>query len=391
MNEIMNRALVVGGGIAGMTAATALADLGTPVILLEQTSKLGGHAAHWACMATDECAHCSACLVQSQLSRVLGHPLIETIMGARIERVTGTAGDFKIQVLPMAPENSGSAGLSEGRLKEKRIFRAGSIVLATGFEVYDPRENPLLGHGRLDGVWTLEELDHILQKDQLGAHFPQEKGPSRIAFIQCVGSRDRMQGREYCSQFCCRGTIRLVSRLRYLRPEIEATIFYIDLQIMSKEFQSFYQKARQGVRFIQGVPAELSRGGQEGTIRVYSVQQGGRKTEALEFDGVVLATGLLPNQAHAELSGAIKLSLNGFGFFENGESEVQVASSRAGIFLAGACAGPTDIQNSRKQALAAASRAHRLLKAGEFALQENTLPAGELPLTASDREISAHG
>ena len=366
MIEMCNPIVVVGGGIAGMSAASALADLGHRVTLVEQGRDLGGHAARWACMATDECARCSACLVQDQIHRVSVHPRIETVLGAEITSMDGEAGAFHLHLVPRPGDNGGRPAHPASLLRDGRTVRAAAVLLATGFETYDPTEAPLLGYGRHEGVFTLEDLDHLLRGHDLAPFLPPGEASPRVAFIQCVGSRDRKAGREYCSQFCCRASIRLIRRLRHLAPSLEATVFYIDLQIMSKEFTAFFVEASDGVRFIQGVPAEVSLAPTEGLLRVYSILPGRDSTEAFDFDRVVLATGLTPNRSHQGLAEIFDLPLNGFGYFAPSESALPVETCRPGIFLAGACAGPTDIQGSRKQALAAASRAAAFMEDPRF-------------------------
>ncbi|MFH2009495.1 MAG: FAD-dependent oxidoreductase [bacterium] len=352
--------LVVGGGIAGLTAASALADLGVGVTLVEREVELGGHAAEWACMATDACARCSACLVQDQLHRVLVHPKIRVVTGAQVSAIEGGPGHFRLDVAPVKGNGqNGRKGPTQLRLRSRYTEMAGCVVLATGFGPFDPTLEPLLGYGRFPGVMTTRELDRALRQDDLNALLSPEAGPQRVAFIQCVGSRDRERGREYCSQFCCRTTIRLVRRLRYLRPEIEPTVFYIDLQLMSKEFSTFFEEARRFVRFVQGVPAEISPGDTEGSLRVYSAPSGAEKTEAFDFDRVVLAVGMAPPSQQPALVGLFGLEVNGFGHVA---SDALGETSRPGILAIGACVGPTDIQSSCKRALAAASHAATLLR-----------------------------
>ena len=346
--------IIVGGGIAGMTVAGAIADLGIGVTLVEQDRQLGGHAAHWACMATDECARCSACLVQDQISKISAHPRIEVLLGARLGECQGEAGAFRVTLEPEPASENVPPPWREWVLGRRRTVPCQAVVLATGFEPYDPSKNPLLGYGHFDGVITTQDLDDILRKDDLAGFAPDGDTPLRVAFIQCVGSRDRKSGREYCSQFCCRTTIRLIQRLRYLRPAVEATVFYIDLQIMSKEFGVFYNRARGDVRFIQGVPAEVCPGETQRALRVYSVAPGADRTEAFEFDRVVLAIGLTPTDSHRSLAKVMGLDLNEFGYFAGASPDAPLTASRPGVFLAGACSGPTDIQGSRKQAMAVA-------------------------------------
>jgi len=346
--------IVVGGGIAGMTVAGAVANLGFGVTLVERDCRLGGHAANWACMATDECARCSACLVQDQISKISAHPRIEVLLGARLGECQGESGAFRVTIEPEPASEKVLSPWREWMLGQRRTVPCQAAVLATGFEPYNPAGNPLLGYGHFEGVLTTADLDRILREDDLAGFAPEGDTPLRVAFIQCVGSRDRKSGREYCSQFCCRTTIRLIQRLRYLRPAVEATVFYIDLQIMSKEFGVFYNRARDEVRFIQGVPAEVSLGETPGSLRVYSVVPGADRTEALDFDRVVLAIGLAPTDSHRSLAEVLGLDLNEFGYFAGGGPDARLEASRPGVFLAGACSGPADIQGSCKQAKAVA-------------------------------------
>ena len=365
MIDNSSNVLVIGGGIAGMTVAGRAADLGLGVILLERGHRLGGHAANWACMATDQCARCSACLVQDQLSKISADPRIEVLLGACLAECQEEAGAFRVTIEPEPAGEEEFPPRCEWVLSGRRTATCQAVVLATGFEPYDPAEKPLLGYGRFEGVLTIADLDRILREDDLAGFAPEGEKPLRVAFIQCVGSRDRQAGREYCSQFCCRTTIRLVRRLKYLLPAVEATVFYIDLQIMSKEFAVFYEQVRDEVRFIQGVPAEVSVGETPGSLRVYSARPGADRTEALEFDRVVLAIGLAPTDSHRRLAGVLGLELNEFGYFAGGGPDAPLEASRPGIFLAGACGGPTGIQGSRKQALAVAGMlAERLGKTG---------------------------
>jgi heterodisulfide reductase subunit A len=360
MRDNFPNVIVVGGGIAGMTAAGAAADLGMGVMLVERDGRLGGHAANWACMATDECARCSACLVQDQISRISAHPAIEIVLGARVAEFEGEAGDFRITLEPEPTSQNLRPPWRDWVLGERRTVPCQAVVLATGSQPYDPTDNPLLGYGHFDGVVTTRDLDDLLRQDDLAEFAPDGDAPLRVAFIQCVGSRDRKSGREYCSQFCCRTTIRLVQRLRYLRPAMEATVFYIDLQIMSKEFGAFYDRVRDKVQFVQGVPAEVCRGETDGTLRVYSVPPGTDRANAFEFDRVVLAIGLVPSDSQRSLAQIMGLDLNEFGYFAKSGLDTPLEASRPGVFLAGAGSGPCNIQGSRKQAMAVAGLLARL-------------------------------
>ena len=356
MKRSHNNVIVVGGGIAGLSAATAVADIGLDIVLVDRDKYLGGHAAEWACMATDACAQCSACLVHDQIQKTVRHPRIQVILGGEVVSCRGEIGDYRLALEPVLNNEPKQEPWSKFALDSRREVSGGCVVLATGFEVYDTSENPLLGYGQLEGVVTTRDLDHILREDNLTSFLPEDGQPLHLAFIQCVGSRDRKSGREYCSQFCCRTTIRLANRLLYLKPEIQVTVFYIDLQIMSKDFIAFYRQAQEKIRFIQGVPAEVTQG-DERPLRLFSVVPGSDRVEALEFDRVVLAIGVSPTLSHGSLARTFDIGLNEFGYFD-----ADIATADSGVFPVGGCAGPSDIQGSRKQALAVAARVARWME-----------------------------
>ena len=362
MNFNKESVIVVGGGIAGLSAATAVAEIGPDVILVERDMRLGGHAADWACMATVECAKCSACLVQDQVFKALCHPRIQIILGAEIASFRGEIGNYQILLEPTRKEEPGQTPWTNHMLRSELEVTGSCVILATGFDEYDAKKNPLLGYGQIEGVVTTRDLDKILREDDLDSFLPEQTEPLHIAFIQCVGSRDRTSGLEYCSQFCCRTTIRLARRLLYLAPEVRITVFYIDLQVMSKDFLTFYQQARESIRFIQGVPAEVTPGDVR-PLRLFSTPPGSDRVAALEFDRVVLAIGMSPSESQSHTADLFDIDLNEFGYFAATDRQRSNATNKSGVFPVGGCAGPADIQGSRKQALAAATRVVTLMKA----------------------------
>ena len=356
MKRSHNNVIVVGGGIAGLSAATAVADIGLDVVLIERDKHLGGHAADWACMATDACAQCSACLVQDQIRKAVRHPRIQVILGGEVVSCRGAMGNYQLALEPVLEDDPQRELWSKFALDSGREVSGACVVLATGFEAYDASENPLLGYGRLEGVATTQDLDEALRHDDLSGFLPAGGDARRLAFIQCVGSRDRQSGHQYCSQFCCRTTIRLARRLRHLRPELEIVVFYIDLQVMTKEFSGFYEQARnEGIQFLQGVPAEIIPG-EDRPLRVYSVPPGSARAVPLEFDRIVLAIGLSPTSSHPALAERLGVDLDTLGYFSTN------GSGRRGVFFAGGCAGPTDIQGSFRQALAVAAQVARTVR-----------------------------
>ena len=351
MTNFAQRIAVVGGGTAGLSAALALADCGFPVTLIERSAELGGHAAEWACMATTECAKCNACVIKDMAKRVKRHPDIDVSTGFELKSVTGSVGDFRVQAEPVD-----TAGNGHDRSPLEIV--AGSVVLATGFTPYDATADPMLGYGLFPGVVTTIDVDAILLRDDIESFLPSGIERPRVAFIQCVGSRDVKRHREYCSQFCCKTSVRLARRLKYLTPNAEITIFYIDLQVMGKEFRGFFEEAQSSIDFIQGTPAEVTPLGPDGPYRVYASDPETRQTTAREFDRVILAVGVDHAQANDALAETLGLDTDELGFF----LELGDRSPRPGIYLAGACTGPMDMRGAvtRGQSVAAAIRRDRI-------------------------------
>jgi heterodisulfide reductase subunit A len=349
--------IVVGGGIGGLSAASALADLGLDVLVVEKAPRLGGNAAAWACMATDECARCSACVVQEQVRQVAHNPRIRVLVGCRVAGLSGGPGAFRLHVEPSGEQAEEKPVVAGWLPSGPADLSAKRVLLTTGFVPYDPAASPLLSYGRLDEVFTTRDVDHILRKDSLEEFLPASIEKPRIAFLQCVGSRDRARGRNYCSQFCCKATVRLANRLMHLRPEAGITVYYIDLQIMGKEFRSFYRKVAGRVRFLQGVPDQVDYGWDENkesvTLRSKDPLTGEATAET--YDRVVLSIGIAPRAGGDSPESLFGLERNDCGFLARGKGADLFRTSREGVYAAGASVGPTDINGTRTQSLAAAA------------------------------------
>ncbi len=340
--------LVLGAGIAGMTVADELAKNRVPVLLLERETRIGGHAARWACMATERCQKCSACLVSDVKARVLESPLVEVRTCGRLEEFSGAGETIRVRVLPVngrGPSTDGAGNKSDGRpIQLEETWEADAVFVATGFETFPAEEKPMLRYKELDRVITTEDLDRAMRQDRLGSLPGGQEEAARIAFLQCVGSRDREAGRDYCSQVCCKTSLRLAGRLLHEKPDWGVTLFYIDLQVFGKGFRTFYRSLRDRIRLVQGVPGEVLLADDGRVALVFEEVKSGRLvTES--FDLVVLAVGMVPAADAAELSSRLGIPLERHGFFER-------ARGRQGlrIYTVGACEGPVDIPGARRQA-----------------------------------------
>ena len=346
--------LVLGGGVAGLTVAEELARNGVEVLLLEKQGQVGGHAAQWACMATESCQKCSACIVTDLKGRVVENPLIEIYTGGKLGGVSVEDEVVKAEVMPVLERGvaSGQDGAqTEGRLlQEPLAWEVDAVFVATGFETFPAEEKPLLQYGKLDAVTTTADLDRVILEDRIDS-LPTAGIPEpRVAFLQCIGSRDREAGRDYCSQVCCKTSLRMAARLLHERPAWAITIFYIDLQVFGKGFREFYRSLEGRIRLVQGVPSEvLTEEGNKASLVFEEPATGELKTEP--FDLVVLAVGILPPTDAAELSGLLQVSLERRGFFENA-----AGANGSRFYTVGACRAPTDIPGARRQAMDAVAR-----------------------------------
>jgi len=348
--------VVVGGGVAGMTAANALSAMGLDVVIVEQQASLGGHAAGWACMAAEECARCSACVTQEQIRQVGLDPRIGVLAGGQVTALSGGSGSFGLRVEPSGTEPGDRRARPDWVCSRPVDLRCERILLASGFEPYDPHMSTLLSYGRLDEVFTTRDVDHVLRRDALGEFLPDSLEEPRIAFLQCVGSRDRARGRNFCSQFCCKTTIRQAGRLLHLRPGARITVYYIDLQIMGKEFRSFFDGMQGRVRFLQGVPDQVDHGWDENADAVLLRSRDPVDGKAVEnvFDRVVLSIGISASPAGQRLAGTFGVDLDEYGFVKLAGRARGLRTSREGVYAAGACTGPADIKMVRTQSYAAA-------------------------------------
>lgn len=333
-----HRVLVIGAGISGLTAARTLALFGIGVDLVERRTALGGHAAELACMATDRCVKCGACLVQEALAAVASDPRITIHAGSRLGDFRRGSQGFEFTIDRAEATGSGGSPPVAGA--------AHAVVLAAGFDVFDPQAKAY-GHGIFPNVVTLLELERGLRARGRVLRPSDGAAPRRVAFIQCVGSRDARIGHLWCSRFCCAAALRAARRIKALRPETEITVFYIDIQSFGRDFEPFYGRCRQELRLVRAVPGEAFELGDRGVRLNYT--EGPLHPVAEDvFDLVVLSTGLQPPEGLDGLAERLGLAPTDGGFASGAAVE--------GVFTAGAVRGPMGIADSAADARDAAAR-----------------------------------
>jgi heterodisulfide reductase subunit A len=249
---------------------------------------------------------------------------------------------------------------------EKLEVKVGAIVLSAGYEAFDPKLRGDYGYGKMENVVTSLDFERLLCAT--GPHEGEilrpsdKKHPHKIAWIQCVGSRQVIPGgNSYCSAVCCTYTQKQVILTKDHDAEAECTIFHNDIRSYGKDFESFYQRTEQlpGIRFIRSyvsIGKEIPQS-KNVTIR-YDTAEDGVKEE--EFDLVVLSVGLNPPADYEEMADQFGIELNSHGFCKATPTN-PMATSRPGIFVSGAFQGPMDIPESVFSASGAGSQCGEFL------------------------------
>ncbi len=244
-------------------------------------------------------------------------------------------------------------------------LNVGSIIFSPGFETFDARLKAEYGYGRYDNVITSLEFERILSASgpttghvvRPGDH----KEPKKIAWIQCVGSRDATLKREYCSAVCCMYATKQAIIAKEHAAEIEPTIFYIDIRAMGKGFERYYERAKQqrGVRYVRSLVSRVVEVPETKNLMVQYVDEEGQiQTE--EFDMVILSVGLKPRKETEEFAKRLGIDVDEYGFTKNKPFDI-VSTTRDGVFACGVIQNPKDIPETVAQASAASAEAQRVI------------------------------
>lgn len=244
-------------------------------------------------------------------------------------------------------------------------LEVGAVVLTPGFEEFDASRKGEFGHGRYANVLTSVEFERMLSAaGPFEGHIVRlsdRQEARRVAWIQCVGSRDSTCGNEYCSSICCMASTKQAMVAQDHTAGLEATIFYMDIRAHGKDFDQYYERAKNqnGVRYIKSIPSRIVQ--MPGTMnpRVRFLDESGKLSEE-EFDLVVLSVGLEPSKSAVQCAKQLGIELNDYGFCATDRSS-PLSTSRPGVFVGGAFQEPKDIPETVMQASGAASMAMELL------------------------------
>jgi len=239
-----------------------------------------------------------------------------------------------------------------------------AIIVATGFDLIDPRTKPEFGYGVYPNVITGLEFERLSSASgpTAGKIVLNGKEPQDVVFIHCVGSRDPHTGVPYCSRICCMYTAKHAHLVRDKLPNARITVFYIDMRAFGKGYEEFYDRVKEErVFYRRGEPSEVYRRGDRLVVRAEDSLMG--RTVEVEADLVVLATAVVPRTDTPAVAQLLGLACSSDGFFQEAHPKYRpVESTRPGVFLAGCCQGPKDIPDTVAQAKAAAASALVVLK-----------------------------
>lgn len=258
-------------------------------------------------------------------------------------------------------------------------LKVGTIIVATGYDTYTPKRRGVYKYWEYDNVITGLELERLLNASgPTGGHLvrPSDgKVPRRIAFIQCVGSRNKKIGNNYCSRVCCMYAIKNSQIIMEHEPSTEIAVYYNDVRAFGKGFEELYHRVREdyGVEFIRGRPAKLTEDPKTKNIRIRAEETLLNKITEREFDLVVLSTGLVPSEGSKRIGKVLSLTTSPDGFFQEAHPKLRpVDTAMDGIYLAGCCQGPKDIPDSVAQAKAAAASAAAPMSARKVVIEPLT-------------------
>jgi heterodisulfide reductase subunit A len=423
--------LIIGGGIAGIKAAMVIANAGYKVTLVERDATIGGKMALFD--KTFPTLDCSICILGPLMAEVNDHENIELLTYSEIEDVKGYVGNFELkikkkprfiveedcvgcidicrevcpidinetfyprkaidipypQAIPLFPNileeycigckacaQACDRDAIDFDQKPEIISRNfGSIIVATGFETFDPSLLGELNYQKYVDVITTMQMERLLNNDgpTKGKVVRPSNGnpPKKISFILCVGSRNKQIHREYCSQVCCNASIKQAVLIKKENPDTQINIYYNDIRAVGKNCEEFYNRAREtfGIRFIKSNISSILKSDTSNELIVRGEDIIEDALFENKTDLVVLAVGAEPAAGTDELSQKLNISLDQNGFLLEKHLKVKPSETSVnGIYLAGMIQGPKDIPSSIAQAESAAAKAIALLSKGRVEL-----------------------
>jgi heterodisulfide reductase subunit A2 len=330
------RIVIIGGGPAGLEAAAAFPDSDYQVTVLEREETTGGKLKQWHHLFPN---FRDSAEVKEYLSKNL--------------KVNNPVVIKNAEAVEIQTDNH----VHSVKLKDGQQLEADAIMIATGFKLFDAERKEEYGYKIYDNVITSADLEGMLNKSQ-SVKTSSGKIPARIAFIHCVGSRDKKAGNIYCSRVCCVTGVKQAIEMKKLVPSARVFNFYMDLRMYGQNFEELYLEAQQkwGVSFIRGRVSEIAEN-IDGSLQLKAEDTLSGRPIKMNFDLVVLLIGMVPESCTAKLGKSARLNFTADNFLAGSDVHFRSQETNVpGIFLAGTCKEPMSIQETLTDARAAAGR-----------------------------------
>ena len=332
---------------------SSLAQLGQRSILVEKLNHLGGApivSGYAKLVPTGEWAKDA---IGGMVDRVKNNPLVDIRLSTTVKSFDGSPGHFK-------------AALSDGNMVD-----ASATVLCTGFTHFDSINKPEWGFGTFPDVVTTVQVEQMISSGS-GVRCPSDgRKPQRVAILLCVGSRDRQIGREWCSKVCCTVSANMAMEIREELPDCHVYIYYMDIRTFGLYETKYYWKSQEEfkVKYIKARIAEVTSNGEKLIVKGEDTLV--KRPITIPFDMVVHAIGMDPNVDNMVLSSVFGVDLERHGYIDRTSSYGTMgATSRPGVFVAGAATGPETIDDSIAQANSAAIAAFSIANASTMKAAE---------------------
>ena len=352
--------LVIGGGIAGMTAALELADAGNNVHLVEKNSHLGGNLARVD--LTAPYLYSARDLLTERITRIMNNKKVHTYFESRLTDLTGFIGNFKatIQTLNGKP----------GKINNQVEVEIGNVIVCTGFKEFDASRIVHYGYGKLPNVITSFELEKMIRAGRIETK--EGKIPKYVAIIHCVGSRSQ-EFHTYCSRVCCMTALKYAHEIKSANPECYVSDIYIDMHAFGKGHEDFYRRSSEAKTLFlmyekedRPVIHKAEPKDDCGMLIEVNEKLSGELIE-IPADLVILMIGMEAREDSHEIARIVNISQDKDGWFIESHPKLEpVATTTDGIFIAGTCVAPKDIPDSVAQARAAAARVLARISKGKI-------------------------
>jgi len=324
------------------------------------------------CTACGDCVQVCPVLVPNEFNmglnsrRAIYQPFPQAIPSAYVMDINNCLG-YDPVVCGKCIEKCKKKCIDFNMSDQELTFKVGTIIVATGMEVYDPTEMDEYGYTRHENVLTSPEFERLINaggptQGQV-LRLTDRKPPKSVAFIQCVGSRSQRRGEPYCSNICCMNTVKSTLMLKDHDPDLDVKVFYIDMRAFGKGFEDLFRRSKGvGVRYIRGLPGSIQEDPKTKDLILTVENTATNQIEKHRAEMVVLAVGVKPPKEMKVVQEMLALQKNSDGFYLEAHPKLQpVDSATRGIFFAGCAEGPKDIKDAVTQASAAAARAVRLM------------------------------